>query len=460
MRSIRQRLTLIVLSGVLAIWLYSLYSSYHQALHEAEEWDNARVEQVARALLVLDLNDLAVFAKASLPPRDDDEDDDQPMPLLYEVMSTDGRVLAASPGLPAFALSGQAAAGDGSQERARWYVHTAGDPAHGRIVRIFEQRSHRSDLSAVSAKRVARPLLFALPVLAILIWIAIGRSFAPLRTLSEAIEARSSDSLETIEIKKIPDEIVPLVAALNMLLQRLRQSLDRERAFTADAAHELKTPLSAIKVQAQVALTARDPERQRRAMQRVVDAVDRSTHLADQLLALARLEESTPLPSSWVDLAQTAKACLADQRANAARKRISLALGGDEQAMVYAPPALVRILFDNLVDNAIKYGREGGRVEVAPWSDAGTVNLEVKDDGPGVAREDLARLNDRFFRGADHTEKGSGLGLSIVARIVAQLGGKLEYTVGLDGRGLGVNVRLTHDGRVSVRRGIDGSAAA
>lgn len=442
MRSIRQRLTLIVLSGVVAIWLYSLHSSYHQALHEAQEWDNARVEQVARALLVLDLDDLPVFAKASLPPRDDDEDEDQPMPLLYQVMSTDGRVLAASPGLPAFALSGAPAAGDGSQERARWYIYTTRDAARGRIVRIFEQRSHRSALSAVSAQRVARPLFLALPVLAILIWIAIGRNLAPLRTLSEAIGARSSDSLETIEIKKIPDEIVPLVAALNMLLQRLRQSLDRERAFTGDAAHELKTPLSAIKVQAQVALTARDPERQRRAMQRVVDAVDRSTHLADQLLALARLEESTPLPSSWVDLAQTAKACFADHHANANRKQMSLALRRDEQVMVHAPPALVRILFDNLVDNAIKYGRAGGRVEVAAWSDAGTVNLEVNDDGPGVAQEDLARLNDRFFRGADHTEKGSGLGLSIVARIVAQLGGKLEYTSGMQGRGLGVRVRL------------------
>ncbi|MGN6581327.1 MAG: ATP-binding protein [Bordetella sp.] len=442
MRSIRQRLTLIVLSLVVAVWLYSLYSSYNQALHEAEEWDNARVEQVARALLVLDLDDLPLFVQASLPPPDEDEDNDRPKPLLYEVMSTDGKILAASPGLPAFALSGPPAAGDGSQEHMRWYVYTTGDPAHGRIVRIFERRSHRSDLSAVSAKRVARPLLLSLPVLALLIWIAIGRNLAPLRTVSEAIEAQSSDSLEAIEIGKIPDEIRPLVAALNKLLQRLRQSLDRERAFTADAAHELKTPLSAIKVQAQVALTARDPERRQRAMQRVVDAVDRSTHLADQLLALARLEESTPLPSSWVDLEQTARDCLADHRANADRKQMSLALRCEGQATVHAPPALVRILFDNLVDNAIKYGRTGGRVEVAASGAAGTVNLEVKDDGPGVAQQDMARLNDRFFRGADHTEKGSGLGLSIVARIVSQLGGKLEYASGIDGRGLGVSVRL------------------
>ncbi|WP_019939224.1 ATP-binding protein [Bordetella sp. FB-8] len=441
MGSIRQRLTLIVLSGVAAVWLYSLYSSYRQAAHEVGEWDKARVEQVARALLVLDLDDLPVFAKASVPPRDDDGDNDQPMPLLYEIMATDGRVLAASPGVPAFALPGRAAGGQ-SAERARWYVYTTGDPARGRIVRIFEQCSHRSAVSAVSAKRVARPLLFALPVLAVLIWIAIGRSLTPLRILSKAIEERSSDSLETIEIKNIPDEVVPLVSALNMLLRRLRQSLDRERAFTSDAAHELKTPLAAIKVQAQVALTARDPQRQRRAMQRVVDAVDRSAHLADQLLALARLEESTPLPSSWVDLAQTAQACLAEQHANAQRKQMSLVLRSGGQVMVQAPPALVRILFDNLVDNAIKYGRAGGRIEIAACNEAGAFGLEVKDDGPGVDPQDMSRLNDRFFRGADHTEKGSGLGLSIVARIVTQLGGKLEYAAGIEGRGLGVRIRL------------------
>ena len=442
MGSIRQRLTLIVLSGVVAVWLYSLYSSYRQAAHEVGEWDKARVEQVARALLVLDLDDLPVFAKASVPPPDDDGDNDQPMPLLYEVMSTDGRVLAASPGIPAFALSGRAGESGESPDRARWYVYTAGDPARDRIVRIFEQRSHRSAVSAVSAKRVARPLLFALPVLAILIWIAIGRSLMPLRTLSRAIEARSSDSLETIEIRKIPDEVVPLVSALNMLLQRLRQSRDRERAFTGDAAHELKTPLAAIKVQAQVALTARDPQRQRRAMQRVVDAVDRSTHLADQLLALARLDESTPLPSSWIDLAQMAQACLADQHMHAQRKQMSLVLQSDGPVMVHAPPALVRILFDNLVDNAIKYGREAGRVEVSLCSRPGALGLQVKDDGPGVAAQDMPRLNDRFFRGVDHTEKGSGLGLSIVARIVIQLGGELEYGAGIEGRGLGVRIRL------------------
>ncbi|MEM5340431.1 ATP-binding protein [Paraburkholderia azotifigens] len=444
MRSIRRRLTLLMLSGIVLVWLYSLYSSYHQAIHEVEEWDETRIEQVARALLLLDVHDLPAFAGASLTPRDDDGDNDASMRLLYEVTAADGRVLAASPGLSSLGLPARPAQASGllRVEDAKWRVYVLGDAARGRTVRIFEPRTHRSEFSTMVAHRIARPLAFALPVLAILVWFAIGSSLIPLRTLSEAIEARSPDSLDAIAVKNVPDEVFPLVAALNTLLQRLRQSLDRERAFTGDAAHELKTPLAAIKVQAQVALTACDPERQRRAMQRVVEAVDRSTHLADQLLALARLEESTPLPSARVDLADMAKACIVDQHAHADYKQMSLTLRADGATTVCAPPALVRILLDNLVDNAVKYGRAQGRMEIAIWSDADTMFLEVRDDGPGVAEADRSRLHDRFFRGANHVEKGSGLGLSIVARIVAQLRGRMEYTTGIDGQGFGVRVGL------------------
>ncbi|MEM5369090.1 ATP-binding protein [Paraburkholderia azotifigens] len=444
MRSIRRRLTLLMLSGIVLVWLYSLYSSYHQAIHEVEEWDETRIEQVARALLLLDVHDLPAFAGASLTPRDDDGDNDASMRLLYEVTAADGRVLAASPGLSSLGLPARPAQAYGllRVEDAKWRVYVLGDAARGRTVRIFEPRTHRSEFSTMVAHRIARPLAFALPVLAILVWFAIGSSLIPLRTLSEAIEARSPDSLDAIAVKNVPDEVFPLVAALNTLLQRLRQSLDRERAFTGDAAHELKTPLAAIKVQAQVALTACDPERQRRAMQRVVEAVDRSTHLADQLLALARLEESTPLPSARVDLADMAKACIVDQHAHADYKQMSLTLRADGATTVCAPPALVRILLDNLVDNAVKYGRAQGRMEIAIWSDADTMFLEVRDDGPGVAEADRSRLHDRFFRGANHVEKGSGLGLSIVARIVAQLRGRMEYTTGIDGQGFGVRVGL------------------
>ncbi|WP_185643503.1 MULTISPECIES: ATP-binding protein [unclassified Burkholderia] len=445
MRSIRQRLTLLVLSGVVVVWAYSLVSSYRQAIHEAEEWDETRIEQIARAFVALDASDLPVFADIVLGSGEDNDGDNDASPrMLYQIRDAGGRILAASPGLDALDLPVFPAAASSPIRfgNPKWHAYVLTDAARGRTVRIFEQRTQRSDLSAEVARRVARPLAFALPVLAVLIWLAIGRSLTPLRTLSEAIDARSPDNLDAIGTKGIPDEVRPLVAALNTLLQRLRGSLDRERAFTSDAAHELKTPLAALKVQAQVALTARDPDRQRRAMQRVVEGVDRSTHLADQLLALARLDETVPMRGEEVDLARVVQTCIDDHQARACRKRISLISRVDGPVVAHVPSTLVRVLLDNLVDNAIKYGREQGRVEIASWQDAGAISLQVRDDGPGVSGEDLSRLQDRFFRGADHDESGSGLGLSIVARIVAKLGGSLTYVDGLNGNGFGVRVRL------------------
>ncbi|ALV61660.1 MULTISPECIES: ATP-binding protein [Burkholderia cepacia complex] len=445
MRSIRQRLTLLVLSGVVAVWAYSLVSSYRQAIHEAEEWDETRIEQIARAFAALDATDLPVFAGIVIGAGEDDDGDNDASPrMLYEVSATDGRILAASQGLDTLDLPTlpSAASFPIRSGNPKWHAYVLTDAARGRTVRIFEQRTHRSDLSAEVARRVARPLAFALPVMAVLIWLAIGRSLTPLRTLSEAIVARSPDRLDAIGTKGIPDEVRPLVAALNTLLERLRGSLDRERAFTSDAAHELKTPLAALKVQAQVALTARDPERQRRAMERVVEGVDRSTHLADQLLALARLDETIPLPGEPVDLARLVQTCVNDHQARADRKRMSLTTRTDEGTIVHAPPTLVRVLLDNLVDNAIKYGREQGNVEIATWRDPGMIRIEVRDDGPGVSDGNLSRLHDRFFRGADHDESGSGLGLSIVARIVTKLGGSFAYVIGLNGTGFGVRVVL------------------
>ncbi|KVG30532.1 ATP-binding protein [Burkholderia diffusa] len=443
MRSIRQRLTLLVLSGVVVVWAYSLMSSYRQAIHEAEEWDETRLEQIARAFVALDASDLPVFADIVLGSREDDDGDNDASPrMLYQISDAGGRILSASPGLDSLDLPVFPAVASSPIRfgNPKWHAYVLTDAVRGRTVRIFEQRTHRSDLSAEVARRVARPLAFALPVLAVLIWLAIGRSLTPLRTLSEAIDARSPDSLDAIDSKGIPEEVRPLVAALNTLLQRLRGSLDRERAFTSDAAHELKTPLAALKVQAQVALTARDPDRQRRAMQRVVEGVDRSTHLADQLLALARLDETIPMPGEEVDLARVVQTCIDDHQARADRKQMSLISGVSGPVIAHAPSTLVRVLLDNLVDNAIKYGREQGRIEITSWQDAGAINLQIRDDGPGVPDEDLSRLQDRFFRGADQDESGSGLGLSIVARIVTKLGGSLTYIDGLNGNGFGVRV--------------------
>jgi two-component system sensor histidine kinase QseC len=246
--------------------------------------------------------------------------------------------------------------------------------------------------------------------------------------------------MEPVEIGHAPTEVRPLVDAINLMLARLQSSLERERAFTADAAHELKTPLAAIKVQAQVALGEQDAALQRLAMERVVQGVDRSARLAEQLLVLARLDAHEKLSTVPLKPATVAKNALLANERSAQQKNISVRLLGDTHAEIDAEPVLIGILLDNLLDNAIKYGRNGGCIEVAVRRADDRVQLTVRDDGPGVAPDDLARLTHRFFRATGQQATGSGLGLSIVARIAEHFGARLHLGTGIGNGGLAVEL--------------------
>jgi two-component system sensor histidine kinase QseC len=283
-------------------------------------------------------------------------------------------------------------------------------------VRVLEPANTRSDLGTGVALRIARPMAISLPFIALLVWISISVSLAPLKSLSNLIRARDINTLDPIDMGRAPLEVHPLAEAINQLLSRLRQSIMRERAFVADAAHELKTPLAAIKVQAQVALGAHD------------------------LLLLARLDENGATPTTRVDLAAIAQAAMVAREELARERGMRLDLTGGACSEVSADPTLLSIVLDNLIDNAIKYGHEGGHIEIAVCQDAHTVTLTVSDDGPGVTAEDRLRLTNRFFRVIGNRASGSGLGLSIVARIVEYFGGRLGFSTGIGGRGLSVAV--------------------
>jgi two-component system sensor histidine kinase QseC len=368
-----------------------------------------------------------------------------PRDALFQVLSANGEVLAGSPQLHALhAWDLPVPPASGAQNMTlggqMWHSFTLRDAALGHTVRVFEPANTRSDLVSGVASRIARPTLVALPVLALLVWFSIGWSLAPLKVLSDAIGSRDIHRMEPVDIGRAPIEVRPLVDAINLMLSRLLNALERERAFTADAAHELKTPLAAIKVQAQVALAEPDTALQRLAMQRVVQGVDRSARLAEQLLLLARLDVQEKLSAVPLKPALVAKnALLANQR-NAQQKNISVMLMGDLRAEINAEPVLIGILLDNLLDNAIKYGRAGGSVEVAIQHTDDRVQVTVRDDGPGVAPDDLARLTNRFFRATGNQATGSGLGLSIVSRIAEHFGASLRLGTGIGDRGLAVEV--------------------
>ncbi|WP_174921859.1 ATP-binding protein [Burkholderia metallica] len=456
-RSIRRRVSSMALGCVTVVWLVAVLGGFRYATREIGEWEDARLVEYASLLVDLSAADLGRLARfppdarveldrGSARPSPESDGDRLPRDILFEVRDARGNVVASS--LPAEA----AALPDirnprGAPETivihdAPWRTHTLRDNASGRWIRVMEIANTRSDLATGIARGIVLPLIVALPVLALLLWYLIGRGLAPLKTLSTLIGARDARSLEPLAIATVPDEVRTLVDAIDRLLARLRQSIVRERAFTSDAAHELKTPLAAIKVQAQVAIASDDPARTQLAMQRVVQGVDRSARLAEQLLLLARLDEYERIPTRAVVVRELVDAAIDRHLQKASDKAIDVVAGHVSGRAIDADPILIGILLDNLVDNAVKYGRAGGRIELAVHDDGGRQRIVVRDDGPGVAPGEHERLGDRFYRGSGAQSPGSGLGLSIVTRITQYFGGTVQFGAGIGGRGLGVAITL------------------
>ncbi|SAK85995.1 histidine kinase [Caballeronia temeraria] len=449
--SIRNRLMWLVLLSVGLSWAAMFAWSFHAARHEVFQWDETRLVQLVPLLSRLDAGDLAKLAEHGIDARNEiphhsrsverDSDFGDRFVHFY-VIDRDGGTIARSSDFPAIdsAAFPRNAVTDVDVKGGKWLLYTARDARSGRTISLMEPVNEHSDLVSGVAARIARPVLFILPVMMALVWFSIGIGLRPFALFLKAVQARDGQNLRPIEISRSPSEISAVVTATNALLERLRISLARERTFTADAAHELKTPLAAIKVQAQVAMASKDAGQQRQALERVVLGVDRSAHLVEQLLLLARLDEDAGLKLSTFVLRDVVAEAIAFRRQIANDKSISLQITGDGGAEVYADRVLLRVLVDNLLDNAIKYGRSGGTVDFNLDTDSRSVRLTVRDDGPGVSAEEMNRLADRFFRGSSATASGSGLGLSIVSRIATRCGSEMKFDSGLNGQGLGVCV--------------------
>ncbi len=298
----------------------------------------------------------------------------------------------------------------------------------------------RAALAESVAAHLMHPLLVAVPVLGLVVWLSVGWGLAPLRSLAAQVRARDPDDNAPLAVPA-PDEARPLVAALDGLFERVSAMIERERRFTADAAHELRTPLAGIRTHAQVALAAGDDEERRAALAAVVTGTERAAHLVEQLLMLARLE-SMPVAGT-VDLATLAARMVGDCSGRAGDAGIDLGLAeAAPEAAIRGDAHLVSVLLRNLLDNALRYVPDGGRIDVAVRRGPGAVELAVLDDGPGIPTHERPRAFERFHRGLGTGTDGCGLGLSIVARIAELHDAEVALGEGIDGRGLGVRVRF------------------
>lgn len=441
--SLRARLIMAVLGVVTLAWLILAVSSYRQTRHEVDEVLDAYLSESVSLLLefqgartggsVLQLVKIDQTGRTL---------------LAFQVMGPDGRLLLRSPNAPEAAFPrDQAGFSTRRMGEIDWRVFSARNPASGEWIHVAERLGSRSHIREEVAESVLLPLMLALPILGGLLVIAVSRALRPMNRIAAAIARRDSRYLEDIEISGVPREIRPMVEQLNGLLSRVRKGIQNEQRFTADAAHELRTPLAGIRMQAEVARAAGSDAIRELALKKILLGCDRSARLVDQLLTLARLDAAEirlphRLPQESLVLSPLVREVLADLGPDARRKDITLHFVDSDAPAVPGNETLVRILLRNLIDNAIRYAPAGSTVTTRCRQDEnGQTILDVEDQGAGLAEEERQRLTERFYRGeAAIMGSGSGLGLSIVKKITELLSADLIFSSGVTGVGLKVQV--------------------
>lgn len=300
-----------------------------------------------------------------------------------------------------------------------WRMIWLNTPDGRYVVAVGQEWEYRDEMTGAVVHSTLLPWLFALPLMIILLLWLLQRELAPLKQIAHQLQRRSPDDSAALNAARLPSEVRPMVDALNGLFSRIHQMLLRERRFTSDAAHELRSPLAALKVQSEVVQLAHDDaEMRQHALVNLDAGIDRATRLVDQLLTLSRLDaQRTLAESETVDLAQLTRQAIVNQDSAAQRAGITLRLenlaGGSLPFQGHA--LLLSLLLRNLLDNAIRYGHPGVTVTVTLRQR----QLEISDDGPGVSEEALQRIGERFYRPPGQEKSGSGLGLSIVQHIAA-----------------------------------------
>ncbi|MCA0175688.1 MAG: sensor histidine kinase N-terminal domain-containing protein [Proteobacteria bacterium] len=441
--SLRRRLLTFWLASLAGLWLVSAGLVGWGVYHELKELLDDRLEDTATLLLAQSDSP----PPAPRPAREAEEADAR---VVYQVYQ-DGRLIGRSGGasdaqplLPPNAAAGHHTL---THHGERWRIYVAHDPARGRTALAGETiAARRHVLNAVWAG-MGWPLALALPLLALLGHWAIGRALSPLHTLSLHVAARDPAALRPVGLDGVPSEVVPLVQALNALFARVEATLAGERRFTADAAHELRTPIAAIRAQAQAALTQPQGDAHTHALAGVLQGCDRAARLVTQLLALARLDAQAQAPvAPAACLATVARLVLAELAPAALARQQELGLEAPAHAHVAADEAQLAMLVRNLTDNALRYSPEGARIEVTIAATPGTTTLTVADSGPGLGDADLARLGERFFRVLGHEASGSGLGWSIVRRLAESRGWQVVVDRTPQLGGLRVTVTLATSG--------------
>lgn len=438
--SIQSRLILLMLGSLLVVELATGWTGYRRAIREADGLLDAQLVQYAQILLSLadEGDELSVPDIMTHPYQSK---------VMFQIwdMTDAPRIMLRSAEAPQQWPQGVEASGYSETVLAghAWRFFAASAP-DGHVVLAAHDLHIREDLARQVALSNMAPYLVAAPILALLMLLAIRHGLKPLHALASDLSGRGPGHLDEVPEAALPSELRPPIRAMNQLFGRIRVAMDKERRFTSDAAHELRTPIAALRAQLQVAERTPDPEERHAAIVKALRGTDRMTHLVAQLLALARLEaDSVEKPDAKVNLSELLKDVVAGLSPQSEARGIQLQALIEPDCVLAGNPDLLRVLLRNLIDNAIRYAPDGAKVRVGLALKTGRVVLSVEDNGPGVPMEERDKLGLRFHRFGIQTVEGVGLGLSIVRRIAELHGAELAFGHGLEGRGLGVIVTFT-----------------
>ena len=432
--SLRARLTAALLLAVLAFAALQAAVTYRTARAETEALFDAQMQRIALSLS----GSLGAGALSDDAPA---ADTPAAREMIIQIWRADGVMLYRSPQgrlLPPQTVIGFSDTVAGGEPYRIYALRTA-----TQVVQVAQQTEARGRMAGQLALRAVLPVALLAPVLMLIVWWVVGRAIGPIERVRRQVAARRPDDLAPLPTAGLPAEVRPLVGEMNGLLTRLSDAWDALTHFTADAAHELRSPLAALRLQAQSLQRAPDDATRVIATERLLAGIDRATRLVEQLLALARQEgagEGAELVS--LDLTALARNALADAEPEAARHAIALTLDAPTAHVVLrADEAALAVLLRNLLGNALRHTPPGGQVRVGVREEASVIDLTVEDSGPGIAPDERARVLDRFYRVPGTPGHGSGLGLAIVRAIAERHGAALTLDASPTLGGLRVMLR-------------------
>ena len=444
-------ISLLVSTGI--IWGVTTYASYLETRREISELFDAELSQSASVLMALVKNSVVdgdelpkewkknqlLWELGGYIPGHRYE-----QKLAFQLWTDSGRLILRTSSAPFTPLSDKKHGFSTIRQVSKnWHVFSLPDDEGKLIVHVAQKDDIRAGLIDNITQEFFKQVIWGFPLLTVVIWFIVGVSLKPIKKLAQNVVDQEAHQLVLLKNKGIPFELKPLVDAFNVLLSRVKEAIKSERRFTTDAAHELRTPLAGIKTQAQVARKTKDEQIRENALLNMDKAVDQLSHTVYQLLTLARLDPKSEIPDrGLVNLIERVTRVISDLEPMAFKRHIELTMEQTDRSIILANATMLDILLRNLIDNAIRYTPDGGQIKIRVEKRKSDTEFLIDDNGPGISDDLKDKVFQRFFRHLETTGQafGSGLGLSIVERIVKLHNAEIELEDSIYG---GLRVKVT-----------------